>query len=149
MAPLVRPAWPDSARMLISQLSPGTGLAPRNAPRQAAAHRFIVRITCLTCVELWDSNPRPLACHQQAGHPSPSISAGHCPRTYAATRIDPGWLLYFPAVRIGADADGLDVDDRAGDTAVSAMRMMSLLSAWQSATTWTITSVGRAKPEHP
>jgi hypothetical protein len=48
-APLAQPIWPDSARMLISQLSHGRILAPWNAPRQAAAYRFIVRFTCLTC----------------------------------------------------------------------------------------------------
>jgi hypothetical protein len=54
------------------------------------------------CVsELWsygDSNPRPLACHQQATHPPPSIAAGHRPATCTPVRPGPGRLRYFRAV---------------------------------------------------
>jgi hypothetical protein len=51
--------------------------------------------------ELWsygDSNPRPLACHQHAGHPPKSIAAGHRPRTCEPVLCDPARLRYFPAV---------------------------------------------------
>jgi hypothetical protein len=57
----------------------------------------------ITCSDLWsygDSNPRPLACHQQAGHPPQSICAAHRPRTCMRVRPDPGRLRYFPAVLI-------------------------------------------------
>jgi hypothetical protein len=50
---------------------------------------------------LWsygDSNPRPLACHQHAGHPPEYIRAGHRPLTCRAGHQCPDTLLYFPAV---------------------------------------------------
>jgi hypothetical protein len=54
--------------------------------------------------ELWsygDSNPRPLACHQQAGHPPESITAGHRPCGYPGVHRNPDTLRYFPAVLTG------------------------------------------------
>jgi hypothetical protein len=64
-----------------------------------------------TCVELWDSNPRPLACHQRAGHPPESVPAGHRPGACTTGRTGPGRLRYFTAVPPAR----LDIDDLAGD----------------------------------
>jgi hypothetical protein len=36
----------------------GADLAPQNAPQEATAHRFSVRTTFLTCVELWGFEPQ-------------------------------------------------------------------------------------------
>ena len=45
-----------------------------------------------------DSNPGPLACHQQAARPPQYFCAGHRPRKYAPVPSSPHRLRYFPAV---------------------------------------------------
>ena len=55
----------------------------------------------LTWENLWsygDSNPGPLACHQQAVRPLASIPAGHRPGASTKIRLRPGRLRYFHAV---------------------------------------------------
>jgi hypothetical protein len=50
---------------------------------------------------LWsygDSNPGPLACHQQAARPPQYVCAGHRPRKCAPVPSSPHRLRYFPAV---------------------------------------------------
>jgi hypothetical protein len=54
--------------------------------------------------DLWsygDSNPGPLACHQQAAHPPEYISAGHHPCKCPGVHRNPDTLRYFPAVLTG------------------------------------------------
>jgi hypothetical protein len=66
--------------------------------------------------DLWsygDSNPRPLACHHQAAHPPPSITAGHRPRTSAPVPRDPRQLRYFPAV-LPRRSEGVRAPDSRG-----------------------------------
>ena len=45
-----------------------------------------------------DSNPWPLACHQQAARPPQYVCAGHRPRKCAPVPSSPHRLRYFPAV---------------------------------------------------
>ena len=55
----------------------------------------------LTWENLWsygDSNPGPLACHQQAARPPQYVCAGHRPRKCAPVPSSPHRLRYFPAV---------------------------------------------------
>jgi hypothetical protein len=76
----------------------------RKSPAKISVSRSDLRI-------YGDSNPRPLACHQHAGHPPKCIGAGHRPRACRAGRLGPGRLLYFRAVR----PVRLDIDDLAGE----------------------------------
>src|SRR5260370_23079705 len=56
-----------------------------------------------------DSNPGPLACHQQAARPPASIGAGHRPHRCVEVRRNPGALRYFPAVLSGRPHESRDV----------------------------------------
>jgi len=67
--------------------------------------------------DLWsygDSNPRPLACHHQAGSPAASIAAGQRPRSYARVRLCPHGLRYFHAVLQAGRQPGPRAPRRAG-----------------------------------
>jgi hypothetical protein len=66
-----------------------------------------IRISNLSVLPGWsygDSNPGPLACHQQAARPPVSVLAGHRPRACAPVRSGPHRLRYFHAGQIRSPA---------------------------------------------
>jgi hypothetical protein len=79
---------------------PGTDLASRNAPRQAAAHRFIVRIMCLTCVELWGFEPQT-SCMPSAGR----TCAGVHPCRSPSQRVHAGLSASGPVAVLSCCTD--------------------------------------------
>jgi hypothetical protein len=66
--------WPVAARPMIRLSPQGAGLAPQNAPQRIGPRLFGVRISRVSCVELWgfepQTNPRPLACHESLTRPA-------------------------------------------------------------------------------
>jgi hypothetical protein len=56
----------------------GADLTPRNAAHRAASHRFSVRITYLTCVDLWGFEPRT-SCMPSAGRTSTGVHSRRSP----------------------------------------------------------------------
>jgi hypothetical protein len=78
----------------IEEARPGM-LSPSASTRTPPVRIYAIEL------EEWsygDSNPRPLACHQQAAHPQKSIRAGHRPQPCTGVRDRPTRLRYFRAV---------------------------------------------------
>jgi hypothetical protein len=84
-------AFVDAGPLMCGRCCTFAAVQRRKSPAKISIYRSY----------LWsygDSNPGPLACHQQAGHPPASIAAGHRPTTSAPVPRNPGRLRYFPAV---------------------------------------------------
>jgi hypothetical protein len=84
----------DSGRSAILHRRVAPPRCPQGQARSPVSYSKYVH----ELVELRDSNPGPLACHQQAVRPLASIPAGHRPGASTKIRLRPGRLRYFDAV---------------------------------------------------
>ena len=99
-------AFDDSARhgehQDASNVAGVSGLRGLNEQRRRPTRRHRGGSRRLCMWSYGDSNPRPLACHQQAGRPPEYIRAGHRPEQCTGVRRCPPRLRYFRAVLLAS-----------------------------------------------